>query len=83
MSDEIVNTLSHIQGIAVRPFTASRKYAQNDLDLKKTGKELGAAVIVGGHFIKEGQQLYITLEAIDVDTNALVWSAKIMQPRQA
>jgi adenylate cyclase len=29
--------------------------------------------VVTGHFIKEGEQLHITLEAIDVETNGVLW----------
>ena len=29
--------------------------------------------IVTGHFLKAGDQLQVTLEAIDVDTNQAVW----------
>jgi DNA-binding winged helix-turn-helix (wHTH) protein/serine/threonine protein kinase len=77
LPDEIATTLSHIQGLAVRPSSMTNKYSQPDLDLEKAGRELGAAIVVTGHYIKDGQQLYIALEALDVELNSVVWRDKI------
>jgi serine/threonine protein kinase/DNA-binding winged helix-turn-helix (wHTH) protein len=77
LPDEISTTLSHIHGLAVRPSSITSKYNQRDVDFKKVGKDMGAATIVTGHFMKEGQQLHITLEAIDVETNGVVWRDQI------
>src|SRR3984893_18263299 len=44
-----------------------------DTDLQKAGREMRVSSIVTGHFLKAGDQLQVTLEAIDVDTNQTVW----------
>src|ERR1700738_893569 len=44
-----------------------------DTDLQKAGREMRVSSIVTGHFLKAGDQLQVTLEAIDVDTNQAVW----------
>ena len=36
--------------------------------------------VVTGHFMKEGDQLHITLEAIDVETNGVLWRDKMETP---
>lgn len=77
LADEVTTTLGHIKGLAVRPFSTTSKYSQPDVDLKQAGREMGAATVVTGHFIKEGNQLHITVEAIDVETNGVVWRDKI------
>ncbi|HSE33507.1 MAG TPA: winged helix-turn-helix domain-containing protein [Pyrinomonadaceae bacterium] len=77
LSDEVATTLGHIRGLVVRPSSTTSKYTAPDVDLKTAGKQMGAATIVTGHFIKQGQQLHITLEAIDVETNSVVWRDQI------
>ncbi len=73
LSDEISNTLSHSPTLAIRPFAATRKYAGQDFDPQSAGKELGVTDVVTGHFLRDGEQLQVTLEAVDVATNSVVW----------
>jgi TolB-like protein len=47
------------------------------VDPRKTGRELRAAVVISGHFLAQGERLTITLEAIDVGTNTLIWQATV------
>ena len=46
-------------------------------DTKKAGHELQVAQLVEGHFIKQGDQLTVTLEAIDVATDRLLWQGTV------
>jgi serine/threonine-protein kinase len=41
LPDEVVTTLSYAPALAVRPFTATRKFAGPDVDLAAAGRELG------------------------------------------
>ncbi|MGH9941924.1 MAG: protein kinase domain-containing protein [Pyrinomonadaceae bacterium] len=83
LPDEIATTLSHTRGLAVRPFATTSKYDQPNLDLQKAGREMRVGSVVTGHFIKTGDQLHITLEAIDVETNGVLWRDKIDAPAQS
>ena len=80
LPDEITTILSHMGGLAVRPFAATGKYVQPDLDLQKAGREMRVTGVVTGHFIKAGEQLHITLEAVDVETGGVLWRDKIDAP---
>ena len=78
LPDEIATTLSHTRGLGVRPFAAtSAAYKQEGLDPQKAGREMRVGTVIAGHFMKEGEQLRITLEAIDVETNGVLWRDKI------
>src|SRR5207249_2558992 len=44
-----------------------------NLDLQRAGREMGVTSIVTGHYLTEGNQLEITLEAVDVANNRSVW----------
>ena len=72
MTDEIATDLSHVHSLSVRPFSETSKYSSNT-DLQTAGREMRVTNIVTGHFLKAGDQLQVTLEAIDVDSNQAVW----------
>jgi tetratricopeptide (TPR) repeat protein len=72
-----------MRGLGVRPFATTSKYGHADLDLQDAGREMRVGTIVTGRFIREGEQLHITLEAIDVDTNRVVWRDKVDAPAQS
>ena len=73
LSDEIATILSHTRSVSVRPFATTSKYNQPNLDVQQAGREMRAATIVTGHFLRAGDVLRITLEAIEVDTNRSLW----------
>jgi serine/threonine protein kinase/DNA-binding winged helix-turn-helix (wHTH) protein len=83
LPDEVATTLSHMRGLAVRPFAATRKYDQPGLDLQQAGREMRANSVVTGHFSKQGGQLHVTLEAVDVETDGVLWRDKIAAPAQS
>jgi serine/threonine protein kinase/tetratricopeptide (TPR) repeat protein len=77
MADEIANVLTYTRSLDVRPSSITRKYVAADLDPQKVGGELHVATVLTGHFLRQGERLLITLEAIDVDSNRLLWQANL------
>jgi len=73
LPDEIANALSYVPSFSIRPFATTSKYAGPNVDLKQAGREMGVTSIVTGHYLIEGGQLEITLEAVDVDKNRSIW----------
>jgi serine/threonine protein kinase/TolB-like protein len=73
MPDEIATALSYVHTLSIRPFATTSKYAAAGLDLQQAGREMRVTDIVTGHYLKEGDQLQITLEAIDVENNRTLW----------
>jgi len=73
LPDEIATRLSYVRSLSVRPFETTRKYVGPDTDLQSAGHEMHVSNIVTGHFLRAGDQLQVTLEAIDVDANQIVW----------
>ena len=73
LPDEVATTLSYAHPL---PFVLSplpTNTALPNLDLGQAGREMRDPDIVTGHFLKEGEQLQITLEAVDVVNNRTVW----------
>jgi TolB-like protein/tRNA A-37 threonylcarbamoyl transferase component Bud32/Flp pilus assembly protein TadD len=73
LPDEVVTTLSYIPTLAIRPFASTQKYAKGDVDPQAAGRELRVADVLTGHFQKEGDQLRVTLEVVDTESNRLLW----------
>jgi TolB-like protein len=73
LPDEIATTLSYAHSMSIRPFATTSKYNTPSLDLEQAGREMRVTDIVTGHYLKEGDQLQITLEAVDVANNRTVW----------
>jgi eukaryotic-like serine/threonine-protein kinase len=73
LPDEIATTLSYVHSLSVRPSALTSKYTSTDVDLQKAGREMRVSDIVTGHFLREGNQIEVTLEAVDVNENRAVW----------
>ncbi len=82
LADEISNTLTYTRTLDVRPSALTRKFVGNDIDPQRAGKELHVATVITGHFLKQGDRLLITLEAIQVEGDRLLWQTTITAPAQ-
>jgi DNA-binding winged helix-turn-helix (wHTH) protein/TolB-like protein len=73
LADDIANTLSYYPALSMRPFSITNRYAGADVDLQKAAREMRVGHIVTGHFVVAGDQIEVTLEAIDVVNNRVLW----------
>ena len=73
LADEIATSLSYARSLSIRPFATTSKYDSPTLDLQEAGKAMHVTDVVTGHYVKEGDQLQITLEAVDIGNNRAVW----------
>ena len=73
LADEIATALSYVRSLSIRPFATTSKYDSPTLDLQEAGRAMHVTDIVTGHYMKEGDQLQITLEAVDVADNRTLW----------
>ncbi len=80
LADEIANTLTYTRTLDVRPSSLTQKYAASDVDPQQAGRELHVATVVTGHFLKQGDNLMITLEAIDARNDRLRWQTTFTAP---
>ncbi len=80
LPDEIATILSYTRSLSIRPFATTSKYVEPNLDLQRAGQEMRVASIVTGHFLKAGEQLQITLEAVEVQNNRLLWRDTLNVP---
>jgi serine/threonine protein kinase len=73
LADEIATSLSYVRSLSIRPFATTSKYNSPTQDLQEAGRAMRVTDVITGHFLKEGSQLQITLEAIDVENNRTLW----------
>jgi serine/threonine protein kinase len=72
LPDELITILSHSSSLAVRPFAMTRKFT-GDIDPQQAGRSLSVADVITGHFRDSGGRIGITLEAINVEKNDVLW----------
>ena len=73
LADEIATALSYVRSLTIRPFATTSKYDAPTLDLQEAGKAMHVTDVVTGHYMKEGDQIQITLEAVDIGDNRTIW----------
>ncbi len=77
LADELTSVLTYSRSLEVRPSSATRKFVAADLDPHKVGQQLHVGRLLTGHFMRQGEQLSVTLEAIDVGTDRLIWQSTV------
>jgi TolB-like protein len=80
LADELTSVLTYSRSLEVRPSSVTRRYVALDLDPRKVGQELHVGRLLTGNFRQQGEQLSVTLEAIDVPTDRLLWQATVTAP---
>ena len=48
--------------------------------MQQAGRELRVQTVVTGHFLRAGDVLHLTIEAIDVDTDQSLWRDELQVP---
>jgi TolB-like protein len=77
LADELTSVLTYSRTLEVRPSSVTRKYVALDLDPKQVGLQLRVGRLLTGSFRKQGDQLIVTLEAMDVPTERLLWQTTV------
>ena len=80
LADEIANALMHAHALEIRPSSSLQKYGSGAMDSAKIGRDLGVATVVAGHFLRQDKMVMVTLEAIEVRDNRLVWTGSLRAP---
>ncbi len=80
LPDEVATTLSSVRTLSIRPFATTGKYAREDVDLQQAGKDMHVGRIVTGHYQKVRNALRLTLEAVDVGDDRVLWQETMDLP---
>jgi TolB-like protein len=77
LADELTSVLTYARTLEVRPSSVTRKYVGLDLDPHKVGQELRVGRLLTGNFRKQGDQLTVTLECVDVPNDRVLWENSV------
>ncbi len=76
MADALITRLSRIKEIAVRPTTSITRYLDASQSPGQVGRELRADVVLCGSVRRSASQVRVTVQLIDVATEAALWADK-------
>jgi DNA-binding winged helix-turn-helix (wHTH) protein/TolB-like protein/Tfp pilus assembly protein PilF len=77
LADAIITKLDYVSTVIVRPSSYVEKYRNRDIDAQAVAAELNVNTLLTGSFIKEGDDVRINAQLIDVETNEILWSESI------
>lgn len=73
LADAVITKLGYVRSLTVRPSSAIDKYRNQTIDIEKVAADLHVDTILAGNFIREGDDLRITSQLIDVKTQNILW----------
>ena len=72
LADAIINQLGYVHELTIRPSYAIQKYRGDNPDLQQTAKALSVDTLLTGSFVREGDNLRVSYQLIDVRTDRLL-----------
>jgi serine/threonine-protein kinase len=77
LADEIITKLSYVNTLTLRPSSSIDKYRNQIIDPKKVAADLNVDTLLTGSFIKDGDDLRISTQLIDVKPDRILWRETI------
>lgn len=74
MSDELINSLTKVQGLKVPARTSSFAYEGRNTDIRQIAKDLGVATILEGSVRTAGERIRITAQLVNAQDGLHIWS---------
>ncbi|MBK8704122.1 MAG: adenylate/guanylate cyclase domain-containing protein [Saprospiraceae bacterium] len=75
IAEEILNALTHVEGLRVAGRTSSFSFRDEKTDVREIGTQLGVSTILEGSVRKAGDQLRITAQLINTKDGFHLWSS--------
>jgi len=76
ITEQIISTLSHAEGLRVAARTSSFAFKNRAADVRRIGGELNVAAVLEGSVRKHGERLRINARLIDVENGYNLWSSQ-------
>ncbi|MDH3651954.1 MAG: tetratricopeptide repeat protein [Saprospiraceae bacterium] len=74
ISEEILNSLAHVQGLKIAGRTSAFSFKGKDEDIRTIGEKLDVKMVLEGSVRKAGNQVRITSQLINVEDGFHIWS---------
>src|SRR5208282_115226 len=73
LADAIITKLGYISALTVRPSSSVDKYRNQTIDPRNVAADLNVDTLLTGSFIRDGDDLRITSQLIDVKSDKILW----------
>ena len=73
LADAVITKLGYVQALRVRPSYAIEKYRNQAVEISKVAADLDVDTLLTGNFIRDGDDLRITCQLVDVKTDNILW----------
>jgi serine/threonine protein kinase/TolB-like protein len=73
LADAIITKLGYVNALTVRPSSVIEKYRNQAVDPQKAAADLQVGSLLTGGYMRDGDQLRITAQLIDVKDNRILW----------
>jgi TolB-like protein/DNA-binding SARP family transcriptional activator len=74
ITDELINTLTHVEGVHVAARTSAFAYRNGRSDVREVGRRLGVAKVLEGSVRKMGGRIRITVQLANAADGYQLWS---------
>jgi serine/threonine protein kinase/Tfp pilus assembly protein PilF len=74
MTETLISSLSSIPNISVKARSTVFFYKGKNISAKKIGEELGVQAVLQGRFVQHGNDLKLSLELVNTETQDVLWS---------
>ena len=82
LTEQIIATLSRVEGLHVAARTSSFRLRDVPLDVRSIGSTLGVATVLEGSVRREGDRLRVTAQLIDAVTGYHLWTEEYDRQRE-
>jgi len=74
MTEELINTLSQVEGVHVAARTSVFAYKDRQTDVREVGRRLGVATVLEGSVRKAGPKIRVTAQLVNAADGYHLWS---------
>jgi DNA-binding winged helix-turn-helix (wHTH) protein/TolB-like protein/TPR repeat protein len=74
LADAVITKLEYVSSVTVRPSSSIERYRNQVIDSRAVANELHVEALLIGNFLRDGDDLRITSQLIDVRTDRILWS---------
>jgi DNA-binding winged helix-turn-helix (wHTH) protein/TolB-like protein/Flp pilus assembly protein TadD len=74
LADAVITKLEYVSSVTVRPSSSIERYRNQVIDPRKIARELQVDAILTSNFLRDGDDLRITSQLIDVQRDNILWS---------
>jgi TolB-like protein/class 3 adenylate cyclase len=80
LTEDIITDLSRYRDMDVIAHNSTEQYKGKAVDVRQVGKELNAGYVLEGSVQREGDQIRVTAQLIDANTDTHLWSERWDRP---